>query len=108
MEEKTKVQLDRRLGELRQAIKSKRDNIIDLEKILYDDIKRMKSFPIYYWLLLIVHFFLMFVFWSGAKAIPFILNVIMFDWLNRKRYREVAMNWCMVMSLVVMILSWAF
>ena len=106
MEEKTDAQLDRRLVELRKTIRQKRHNVADLEAILHQDIQRAKETPIWFWVLLILHFIVMLEGWKHSRGARFAINFVMVLWLQRKMYREIYLRMAIMTGLMILCVSW--
>jgi hypothetical protein len=100
-------ELDRRLKELRKTIKGKRDNINDLESVLQQDIEKLRSFPIYYYFFLILHFAFMLYTWGQARGIIFVCHFIMYHWYIRKWYKEIAMRIAIPLSIMLIVISFS-
>jgi hypothetical protein len=105
--ENTDAQLKQRLKELREAIRQKRNNIADLEAVLHEDARRMKQIPMYFWVLLLAHFLFMLEGWRGLRGVQFFINFVMFLWMYRKVYREIAMHLAVPTSLLMLVLTFA-
>jgi hypothetical protein len=99
----TNEQLDARLASLRATIKNKRNNIQDLENILEQDRQRLRSFPIYCWILLIIHLTFMLNGWKEGKALGFVLNFVMYHWYIKKYFGDIYMKIAVPLSVMVMI-----
>ena len=105
--ENTNAQLDQRLNQLRATIRQKRTNIADLEAVLHEDVKRIKSIPMYFWGLLILHFLFMLEDWRKQLGVQFLVNFLMVVWLHRKIYREIATHIAVPLGLLVLVLTFA-
>lgn len=105
MSVREELQLDRRLAELRQTIRTKRNNVADLEAILYEDVNKMKKLPVYFWVLLIAHFLVMLEGWRHQRGFQFLFNLLMVLWLQRKVYREIAMQLAVPVGLGVLLVT---
>jgi len=105
--ENTDAQLNQRLNELRETIRQKRNNVADLETVLHEDVRRMKRIPVYFWLLLVSHFFFMLEGWRKLQGVPFFMNLAMILWLHRKIYREIAMQLAVPLGMLVLVLTFA-
>lgn len=99
--------LDKRLKELRKIIKGKRDNINDLQSVLEQDMAKLRSFPIYYYLFLFLHFAFMLYTWGQARGIIFVCHFLMYHWYMRKWYREISMHIAVPTSIMLIIVSFA-
>lgn len=99
--------LENRLKALRVAIKGKRNNINDLESVLQQDIEKLRSFPIYYYFFLILHFAFMLYTWGQARGIIFVCHFIMYHWYVRKWYKEIAMRIAIPLSIMLLVVSFA-
>lgn len=99
--------LDARLKSLRSTIKGKTNNVRDLEEVLEQERDRLKSFPIYCYILLIIHFTLMLAGWTSGRGVMFTMNFVMYHWYVKKFYREIiTMRIAVPLSLFVMLI-WA-
>jgi hypothetical protein len=95
-----------RLASLRRAIKNKRNNITDLENILEEDKKRLRSFPIYCWILLFIHLGFMLNSWATSRGVMFTVNFVMYHWYVKKYFNEITM-WIAVPMSVLIMMVWA-
>ena len=100
MEERTNAQLDRRLLELRTAIREKRGNIRDLE-----DTERLRRIPLWFYVLVGVHYILMLEGWRLPNNNLFVMNCIVFFWLQMRLFRSIRVRWAVTASLTVLVVS---
>ena len=105
MSEVQNDQLDKRLVQLREAIRTKRNNVADLEVILQQDIDAAKKFPLYFWILFLAHFLVMLEGWRHQRGFQFLFNLVMVMWFQRKVYREIPLHFAMPIGLVVILIT---
>ena len=99
-------QANARLASLRKTLKDKRNNITDLQAIIQQDIERLRSFPIYCWILVFMHFGFMLNSWTTGRGVMFTVNFVMHYWYIKKYFGEIRM-WIAVPLSILIMMVWA-
>jgi hypothetical protein len=103
--EKREQEMDNDLKTLRERIKTKRNNINDLESVFQQDIRKYKKIAWYVYILIVIHFLVMLYGWSQNKGVVFAGNLWMHYWLLKKIYREIYMKFAIPCSLLILFIS---
>lgn len=100
--------LETRLKDLKKSIQYQREHVSDLQKVLEQDLKRLKSFPWFCYLLMICHFVIFLYGWSYQKTLTFGFHFIMYHWYIRGWYRQIALRIVVPTSLISLIVAFIY
>lgn len=102
---KEKLDLSIQLKQLRKDVKNKRNDVSDLQQVLQQDLERMRSYPIYCYLLLFLHYVFILYCWTNQKTFFFLLHTVQCLWFIRGWYRQIYMRLAVPISLMLLILT---